>query len=202
MLTHYNNIVDSIEHCSNLDDRILIFSTWKDLEYWNALFLEHCKCMTVVYNYLIEEFIIFLLGVEIIFYGSLELSDDCIGILDSESSDEFIDFTMLCVFFFFFVPVYMKKCQNNALISNFLVHSGGHFLIFQIVFKCARKNQKKKINEKREFLHKISFGPNRFFYMIVIQKIIIFLISSSYIQILTKILIKELKFWFIQAIKT
>ncbi|KAF0746864.1 Uncharacterized protein FWK35_00033893 [Aphis craccivora] len=49
---------------------------------------------------------------------------------------------------------------------------GGHFLNFLIVFKSAGKNQKKKIKEKREFLRKTSFRPNRFFYMVVIQKII------------------------------
>ncbi|KAF0764162.1 Uncharacterized protein FWK35_00020498 [Aphis craccivora] len=74
---------------------------------------------------------------------------------------------MLCVFFFFFVSVYMRKCRNNARISNF---GGGFrfvmesswcigeviFLNFPIVFKCAGKNQK-KIKEKREFLRKTSF---------------------------------------------
>ncbi|KAF0761814.1 Uncharacterized protein FWK35_00012385, partial [Aphis craccivora] len=44
-------------------------------------------------------------------------------------------------------------------------------VIFRI-FKSARKNQKKKIEEKREFLRKTSFRPNRFFYMVVIQKLI------------------------------
>ncbi|KAF0755214.1 Uncharacterized protein FWK35_00016244 [Aphis craccivora] len=41
---------------------------------------------------------------------------------DSERSDECIDFIMLCVFFF--VSVYMRKCRNNASISNY----GGGFL--------------------------------------------------------------------------
>ncbi|KAF0692136.1 Uncharacterized protein FWK35_00030479 [Aphis craccivora] len=42
--------------------------------------------------------------------------------LDSERSDECIDFTMLFVilfYFFFFVPVYTRTCRNNASISNF-----------------------------------------------------------------------------------
>ncbi|KAF0728326.1 Uncharacterized protein FWK35_00023054 [Aphis craccivora] len=39
---------------------------------------------------------------------------------------------------------------------------GGHFLNFPIVFKSAGKNQK-KFKEKREFLRKTSFRPNRFF---------------------------------------
>ncbi|KAF0737130.1 Uncharacterized protein FWK35_00037526, partial [Aphis craccivora] len=34
-----------------------------------------------------------------------------------------------------------------------------------VVFKIAEKNQK-KIKEKREFLRKTSFRPNRFFYMV------------------------------------
>ncbi|KAF0773144.1 Uncharacterized protein FWK35_00000829, partial [Aphis craccivora] len=52
-----------------------------------------------------------------------------------------------------------------------LVHCGGYFLNFPIVFKSAGKNQK-KIKEKREFLRKTSFRPNRFIYMVVIQKLI------------------------------
>ncbi|KAF0752417.1 Uncharacterized protein FWK35_00035957, partial [Aphis craccivora] len=42
---------------------------------------------------------------------------------------------------------------------------------FLIVFKSVRKNPKKVI-EKREFYRKTSFRPNRFFYMIVNQKLI------------------------------
>ncbi|KAF0753893.1 Uncharacterized protein FWK35_00021084, partial [Aphis craccivora] len=67
---------------------------------------------------------------------------------------------MLCVFFFliffFFLSVYMRTFRNNVSISNF----GG-----------AGKNQK-KIKEKRKFLRKTSFRQNRFFYMVVIQKLI------------------------------
>ncbi|KAF0754455.1 Uncharacterized protein FWK35_00032183, partial [Aphis craccivora] len=40
-----------------------------------------------------------------------------------------------------------------------------------VVFKNVRKNPK-KVTEKREFLRKTSFRPNRFFYMVVIQKLI------------------------------
>ncbi|KAF0722480.1 Uncharacterized protein FWK35_00033966 [Aphis craccivora] len=43
----------------------------------------------------------------------------------------------------------------------------------QVVFKSAGKNQK-KIKEKQEFLRKTSFRLNRFFYMVVIQKLITF----------------------------
>ncbi|KAF0711601.1 Uncharacterized protein FWK35_00038556, partial [Aphis craccivora] len=42
---------------------------------------------------------------------------------------------------------------------------------FPIVFKSVRKNPK-KVTEKREFLHKPSFRPHRFFYMVVNQKLI------------------------------
>jgi len=42
-------------------------------------------------------------------------------ILDSERSDESIDFTMMCVcvFIFSFVSEYTITCQNNDSISNF-----------------------------------------------------------------------------------
>ncbi|KAF0750373.1 Uncharacterized protein FWK35_00014340, partial [Aphis craccivora] len=42
---------------------------------------------------------------------------------------------------------------------------------FPKIFKKIEKN-KKKITDKREFLHKTSFRPNQFFYMVVIQKLI------------------------------
>ncbi|KAF0771982.1 Uncharacterized protein FWK35_00000294 [Aphis craccivora] len=48
---------------------------------------------------------------------------------------------------------------------------GGNFLNFPIIFKSAEKNQK-KLKKKREFLRKTSFRPYRFFYMVVIQKLI------------------------------
>ncbi|KAF0768919.1 Uncharacterized protein FWK35_00002355 [Aphis craccivora] len=50
----------------------------------------------------------------------------CIMILlDSKRGNECIDFTMLCVFFFFLClcSVYTRTCRNNASISNF----GGGF---------------------------------------------------------------------------
>ncbi|KAF0765954.1 Uncharacterized protein FWK35_00025052 [Aphis craccivora] len=43
---------------------------------------------------------------------------------------------------------------------------------FPIVFKKMEKKTKKKMTEKQEFLRKTSFRPNRFFYMVVIQKLI------------------------------
>ncbi|KAF0735040.1 Uncharacterized protein FWK35_00034032, partial [Aphis craccivora] len=101
-------------------------------------------------------------------------------ILNSERSDECIDFTMMCVFFF--MSVYSITSQNNAPISNF----GGGFrckseypwCIIEVksnylptVLKKIEKN-KKRMMEKREFLRKTSFRPNRFFFMVVIQKLI------------------------------
>ncbi|KAF0761013.1 Uncharacterized protein FWK35_00018578 [Aphis craccivora] len=63
-----------------------------------------------------------------------------------------------------------------------------------VVFKSAGKNQKKKkMKEKREFLRKTSFRPNRFFYMLVIQKLIIvpyewflFVYNSKFYEICRK----------------
>ncbi|KAF0764368.1 Uncharacterized protein FWK35_00010333 [Aphis craccivora] len=42
------------------------------------------------------------------------------------------------------------------------------------IFQQLTKNREKqkKVMEKREFLRKTSFQPNRFFYMVVIQKLI------------------------------
>ncbi|KAF0750985.1 Uncharacterized protein FWK35_00032077 [Aphis craccivora] len=85
----------------------------------------------------------------------------------------------VCVFFFF-VSVYSITSRNNTPISNF----GGGFRckieypwciikvknIFQQFSKKSRKT--KKMTEKREFLRKTCFRPNRFFYMVVNQKLI------------------------------
>ncbi|KAF0762024.1 Uncharacterized protein FWK35_00011132, partial [Aphis craccivora] len=38
---------------------------------------------------------------------------------------------------------------------------------------CIGEKNKKKMTEKREFLRKTSFRPNRFLYMVVIKKLII-----------------------------
>ncbi|KAF0772114.1 Uncharacterized protein FWK35_00000014, partial [Aphis craccivora] len=94
---------------------------------------------------------------------------------------ECIDFTHHCVFFF--VSVYSITSRNNNPIANF----GGGFRCkseylwciievkskhFPTVFKKIEKNTKKKMTKKREFLRKTSFRPNRFFYMVVNQKLI------------------------------
>ncbi|KAF0764475.1 Uncharacterized protein FWK35_00024160, partial [Aphis craccivora] len=82
-------------------------------------------------------------------------------LLDSERSEECIDFRMIIT------------SRNNAPISNY----GGGFrckseypwciigkkLAFSNSFQKNREKQK-KITEKREFLRKTSFRPNRFFF--------------------------------------
>ncbi|KAF0716625.1 Uncharacterized protein FWK35_00027303 [Aphis craccivora] len=91
-------------------------------------------------------------------------------VLDSERNDECIDFTMLCIFLFF-VSVYTRTCRNNASISIF----GGCFLYQNESSWCigefskAPGKTKKKIKEKREFLSKTSFRPNRIFYMVTTE---------------------------------
>ncbi|KAF0765016.1 Uncharacterized protein FWK35_00006155 [Aphis craccivora] len=84
---------------------------------------------------------------------NLQLSPDCGSkwphfLLDSERSDECIDYTMM------YLVLWGVKSKN-----------------FPIVFKSVRKNPK-KVTEKREFLRKTSIRPNRFFYMVVNQKLI------------------------------
>ncbi|KAF0771766.1 hypothetical protein FWK35_00007521, partial [Aphis craccivora] len=122
---------------------------------------------------------------------------------------------MMCVFFFFFfvsVTTFLSMDPVSDRKVNVVGTLGG---------QNVRKNPK-KITEKLEFLRKTSFLPNRFFYMVVNQKLITafivkiftksvenakmckiknttlnwrffyFLKFSSYIQILTKILAKML----------
>ncbi|KAF0766422.1 Uncharacterized protein FWK35_00011568 [Aphis craccivora] len=80
----------------------------------------------------------------------------CIGrfaqFLNSERSDECIDFTMLCVFFLCRcirerVNI-MLQFQTMGVVSdrkmNLVAALGGHILRFPIVFKSAGKNKKKK----------------------------------------------------------
>ncbi|KAE9530614.1 hypothetical protein AGLY_011076 [Aphis glycines] len=65
--------------------------------------------------------------------------------------------------------------RHNASISNLGVVSDGKVNILEVkskhfptVFKKIEKN-KKKMTEKREFLRKTSFRPNRFFYMVTTE---------------------------------
>ncbi|KAF0766520.1 Uncharacterized protein FWK35_00009701 [Aphis craccivora] len=91
-----------------------------------------------------------------------------------------IDFTMVCVFFFVCLQCtrehveIMLQFQTLGVVSdrkmNLVGALGRSFFFFEIPnsFQKRRKNQKKN-KEKREFLRKTSFRPNRFFYMVVIQ---------------------------------
>ncbi|KAF0765737.1 Uncharacterized protein FWK35_00004780 [Aphis craccivora] len=85
-------------------------------------------------------------------------------ILDSERSDECIDFTM-CVFF-------LCLCTRESVEITLQFQTMGvvFFSKMNLVgalgsFQKRREKPKKKIKEKREFLRKTSFRPNRFFYM-------------------------------------
>ncbi|KAF0773767.1 Uncharacterized protein FWK35_00000040 [Aphis craccivora] len=63
---------------------------------------------------------------------------------------------------FFFLSVYSITSRNNSPISNFR----GCFRWQSKYPWCnieVKRKQKKKIKEKREFLNKTSFRPNRFF---------------------------------------
>ncbi|KAF0742069.1 Uncharacterized protein FWK35_00026142 [Aphis craccivora] len=64
----------------------------------------------------------------------------------------------------------------------------GSLFEFPNSFQKRRENQK-KIKEKREFSCKTSFRPNRFFYMVVIQK----LITTT--EIFDFFLVSIKKFW-------
>ncbi|KAF0728049.1 Uncharacterized protein FWK35_00033389, partial [Aphis craccivora] len=86
-----------------------------------------------------------------------------------------------CVFFV--TPVYSITSRNNDSISNFggglrwknkypwcnIKDKSKHSAIF---FKKIKKYKKKLMTGKGEFLLKTSIRPNRFFYMVVIKKLI------------------------------
>ena len=80
------------------------------------------------------------------------------------------------------MSVYSITSRKNVSISNFRGGFRGQneyaWCIIEVkskhfptVFKKSSKT-KKKVTEKREFLRKTSFRPNRFFYIVVIQKLI------------------------------
>ncbi|KAF0765196.1 Uncharacterized protein FWK35_00032352 [Aphis craccivora] len=70
----------------------------------------------------------------------------------------------------------MLQFQTLGMVSdrklNLVGALGGHFLNFPIVFKSAGKNQK-KFRKNGNFYTKQVFDQIDFFYMVVIQKIII-----------------------------
>ncbi|KAF0771081.1 Uncharacterized protein FWK35_00007716 [Aphis craccivora] len=69
----------------------------------------------------------------------------------------------------------MLQYQTLGVVSNRKMNLvdalGRSFFEFHNSFQ-KRREKPKKIKEKREFLRKTSFRPNRFFYMVVIQKLI------------------------------
>ncbi|KAF0760884.1 Uncharacterized protein FWK35_00022104 [Aphis craccivora] len=69
----------------------------------------------------------------------------------------------------------MLQFQTMGVVScrkmNLVGALGKSFFEFPNSFQ-KRWEKPKKIKEKREFLRKTSFRPNRFFYMVVIQKLI------------------------------
>ncbi|KAF0769118.1 Uncharacterized protein FWK35_00009844 [Aphis craccivora] len=100
---------------------------------------------------------------------------------DSERSDECIDFTMMCVFFF----VYSVISRNNAPISNF----GSVFRCkseyrskipyeFSIFYETCRKRDKLQRNENDLF-------SNDFKHLLVVDKI--FLTQSKFLKIEYKV---------------
>ncbi|KAF0753812.1 Uncharacterized protein FWK35_00021235 [Aphis craccivora] len=69
----------------------------------------------------------------------------------------------------------MLQFQTLRVVSdrkmNLFGALGRSFFEFPNSFQ-KRREKPKKNKEKREFLRKTSFRPNRFFYMVVIQKLI------------------------------
>ncbi|KAF0749627.1 Uncharacterized protein FWK35_00024400, partial [Aphis craccivora] len=109
--------------------------------------------------------------------------------MDSERSDECIDFdfTMLCVFFLCLCTrervEIMLQFQTMGVVScrkmNLVGALGRSFFEFPNSFQ-KRRVKPKKIKEKREVLRKTSFRPNQFFYMVVPYEFI----SRRYLKIL------------------
>ncbi|KAF0764489.1 Uncharacterized protein FWK35_00016518 [Aphis craccivora] len=96
-------------------------------------------------------------------------------LLDSERSNDCIDFTMLCVFFVCLCTrervEIMLQFQTLGVVSDSEMNLVG--ALGRSFFEIPNTPGKTKIiKEKREFLRKTSFRPNRFFYMVVIQKLI------------------------------
>ncbi|KAF0767063.1 Uncharacterized protein FWK35_00023133 [Aphis craccivora] len=83
-----------------------------------------------------------------------ERSNECI---DFTMFDECIGFTMMCVFFFF---VSVTTFWSMSPVSDGKVN-----LVGTLGGKIVRKNPE-KVTEKREFLRKTSIRPNRFFFMV------------------------------------
>ncbi|KAF0716053.1 Uncharacterized protein FWK35_00021883 [Aphis craccivora] len=100
-------------------------------------------------------------------------------LINSERSEECIDLTKIIT------------SRNNASISNFRsdYRWQSEYPWCIIDFQKNENSKKKKMTKKREILRNTSFRPNRFFDMVVIQKLIttIEIFDFLIIQILTKI---------------
>ncbi|KAF0759329.1 Uncharacterized protein FWK35_00017352 [Aphis craccivora] len=105
-------------------------------------------------------------------------------VLDSERNDECIDFTMMCVFFFFVLSVYSITSRNIAPISNF----GGGFRCKSEYPWCIKSFQKNREKQKKNDGKTEIFTQNQlstksiFFFMVVIQKLITFKILRNLLR--------------------
>ncbi|KAE9527392.1 hypothetical protein AGLY_013090 [Aphis glycines] len=88
---------------------------------------------------------------------------------DSERSDECIDFTMMCVFFFF-VSVDNIWSSKNASIFDFSPSLKKKLNLVGTL--GSQKKNPKKMREKRDFIRKTSLRQNRIFYFAITQKLI------------------------------
>ncbi|KAF0762120.1 Uncharacterized protein FWK35_00008429 [Aphis craccivora] len=74
-------------------------------------------------------------------------------LLNSERSDERIDFTIMCVFLFFvFVSVYSTTSRNNAPHSNLGVVSNVKVNILGALYRWSKKNKKKNYGKAGIFM--------------------------------------------------
>ncbi|KAF0766829.1 Uncharacterized protein FWK35_00020115, partial [Aphis craccivora] len=91
-------------------------------------------------------------------------------ILDSERSEEYIDFTMMCVFFFF-VSVYSITRGGFRCKSEYPWCIIGQKLTFSNSFQKNREKQKKNDGKTGIFTQN-QFSTKSNFFMVVIQKLI------------------------------
>ncbi|KAF0769465.1 Uncharacterized protein FWK35_00007377 [Aphis craccivora] len=144
---------------------------------------------------------------------------------DSERSDECIDFTMMCVFFFMSVTTFWSMSPVSDRKVNPVWTLGGKSKKFTIVFKSVRKNPK-KVTENRNFYARPCYIFTTFFEFLMIKiftksvenakicnislsiklfgpfKILENLRVENLIQVYLTIIIKEPKFWCIKAIQS
>ncbi|KAF0694319.1 Uncharacterized protein FWK35_00037216, partial [Aphis craccivora] len=76
-----------------------------------------------------------------------------------------------CVFLFIFFFCLFTR-ESVKIMHQFQTLGVVSDSKMNLVVQKRREKPKKKIKEKREFLRKTSFRPNRFFYMVVTKKLI------------------------------